>query len=129
MASDDPRVFSVPPPLQVASSLVAVECLVLIALAAAETADLEASRLGTGISTAVFFAAYGVLLGGAAWALRRRSSWARGPVLLTQLILLGLAWNVRGAPVLAVSVAIVAVVTLVAMLHPDTIRALESEQT
>ncbi|WP_370249528.1 hypothetical protein [Nocardioides sp.] len=128
MASDDPRLFTVPAPLQVASSLAAVEGLVLLGLAAAETADLDGSRLGTGISTAVFFALYGAVLGWAAWSLRQRRTWARGPVLLTQLIMLGLAWNVRDAPVLAICVALVAVIALVGMVHPDTVAALEREE-
>lgn len=113
-----------PPPLTVASSLVAVQGLVLVGLAVAELADLDAGRQSMGLSTAGFFAAYGALLLVAAWALWGRRPWSRGPALLTQLIFLGLAWNVRDYVLAAVLLAVVALVVLAGILHPDSIRAL-----
>jgi hypothetical protein len=46
---------------------------------------------------------------------------------LAQLIQLGLAWNFRAAPTtwLAVVLAVVALVVLVGIFHPASIRALE----
>ena len=107
-----------------AASLVAVQGFVLMALAVGEVADLDADRRAMGLSTAGFFAGYGVLLLVAAWGLWRRAAWSRGPALITQLILVGLAWNIREHLVAAVSVAVVALVVLAGVVHPDSIEAL-----
>jgi len=109
----------------VAASLAAVQGLVLLILAVLELASVSSERLGFGLSTAVFFAAYGVVLVGAALALWRRHGWARGPVLITQLIVLGLAWNLREELLVALGLAAVALVVVAAVLHPATIAALE----
>lgn len=114
-----------PPQLTVAASLAAVQGLVLLILAILELASVSSDRLGFGLSTAVFFAAYGVVLLGAALALWRRHGWARGPVLITQLIVLGLAWNLREQVLAAVGLAAVALVVVAAVVHPDTVAALE----
>jgi len=113
-----------PPPLTAAASLVAIEGFVLLALAVAELANLASDRMSMGISTAIFFVVYGAALGFCAWALTRRQGWTRGPVLLTQLIQLGLAWNLRDVPLVAVALAVTAAVVLAGMLHPATLRAL-----
>ena len=114
-----------PPPLTVAASLAVVEAIVLLVLAVLELADTSRGRLGLGLSTAAFFAAYGVVLLVAAWALWRRRSWARGPVLITQLIVLGLAWNLREHVLTALGLAVVGLVAIAGVLHPDTLAALE----
>ncbi len=125
--SDQPKPPAAPPPLTVAASLVAIQGLVLLALAVVEISDLDTDRRAMGLSTAGFFAAYAVLLLVAAWGLRRRTSWSRGPALITQLIWLGLAWNVREHLVAAVVIAVVALVVLAGVLHPDSIDALTGE--
>jgi uncharacterized membrane protein (DUF2068 family) len=125
--SDTPRPPTTPPPLTVAASLVAVQGLVLMALAVAEIADLDADRRAMGLSTAGFFAAYGVLLLVAAWGLRRQAGWSRGPALITQLIWLGLAWNIRDHVLAAVAVAAAALVVLAGILHRDSIEALTGD--
>ncbi len=106
----------------------AVQGFVLVALAAAEVADLDADRRSMGLSTAGFFAAYGVLLLVAAWALWRVKPWSRGPALITQLIFLGLAWNLREHVLVAVVLAVVAAIVLAGVLHPDSIRALSGDE-
>ncbi len=126
--SDTPRPPAAPPPLTVAASLVAIQGLVLLALAVVEVADLEGGRRAMGLSTAGFFVAYGALLLVAAWGLRRLASWSRGPALITQLIWLGLAWNVREHVVAAVVLAVVALVVLAGVLHPDSIDALVGDR-
>jgi hypothetical protein len=113
-----------PPPLTAAASLVAIEGFVLVALAVAELANLSSDRMSMGISTAIFFLVYGAALGFCAWALTRQQGWTRGPVLLTQLIQLGLAWNLRDVPLVAVALAVTAAVVLAGMLHPATLRVL-----
>jgi uncharacterized membrane protein (DUF2068 family) len=122
--SATPKPSSAPPPLTVAASLVAVQGLVLVALAVAEVADLDADRRAMGLSTAGFFAAYGVLLLVAGWGLWRVAPWSRGPALITQLILLGLAWNLREHVLAAVVLLVVALVVLAGVLHPASVEAL-----
>ena len=113
-----------PPPLVVAASLVAIQGVALICLAGAEALHVVGDRVEVGLATAAFFFAYGAALVACAFALTRRQGWARGPVLLTQLIQLGIAWNVRDAPVVAIVLALSAALTLAGMLHPASIEAL-----
>ena len=114
-----------PPPLTVAASLVAVQGFVLVALAVLELVNASSERLSLGVSTAVFFLVYGGLLLLCAWALTQQQGWTRGPVLITQLIQLGLAWNLRDLPLVAVALALTAAVVLAGMLHPATLKTLQ----
>ncbi len=125
--SGTPKPPSAPPPLTVAASLVAIEGFVLLALAVAEIADLDPDRRAMGLSTAGFFAGYGALLLVAGWGLRRRAGWSRGPALITQLIWLGLAWNIREHVGAAIALAVVAAVVLAGVLHPDSIESLTGD--
>jgi threonine/homoserine efflux transporter RhtA len=115
-----------PAPLLVAASLAALEGLLLLGYAVAEVASLDRDRVAVALTTAVFFTAYGVLLVACAWALSRGRSWARSPVVLAQLIQLGLAWSFRGGDTTAaaVAIAVVAVVVLVGLFVPSSIDAL-----
>lgn len=119
-----------PAALVVAASLVAVEGLLLIGYAVLELASLSADRVAVAVTTTLFFAAYGGLLLGCAWALTHGSSWARSPVVLTQLIGLGVAWSFRGGDTtgVAVAIAVVAVVVLVGVFSPASIEALADPQ-
>ena len=81
------------------------------------------------MSTAIFFVVYGALLVLCALALTRQQGWARGPVLLTQLIQLGLAWNLRDTVLIAVVLVVSALVVLAGMLHPASIAALADDPT
>ncbi|HET9420314.1 MAG TPA: hypothetical protein VFO49_04195 [Nocardioides sp.] len=114
-----------PPPLTVAASLVAVQGFVLVALAVLELVNVSSERMSLGVSTAVFFLVYGGLLLLCAWALTQQQGWTRGPVLITQLIQLGLAWNLRDLPLVAVALALTAAVVLAGMLHPATLKTLQ----
>lgn len=117
-----------PPPLTVAASLVAVQGVVLVGLAVADLANVDPDRRSVAIAGAVFFGGYGIALLACAFALVRRVSWVRGPVLLTQLVQLGIAWNVRDFWPLAVPVAVAALVVLAGMLHPASIDALAADE-
>ncbi len=119
-----PDTAPVPPPLTVAASVVAVQGIVLVLFAALEIADLSAERRAMGLSTAAFFGVYGAVLLLCAAAIWRRAGWARGPVLITQLICLGLAWNVRDLVAVAIALAVTALIALAGMLHPDSVAAL-----
>lgn len=121
---------SAPPPLVTAASVTAVEGFLLVALALLETFSLTGGRLTMGLTTALFFAVFGVLLIACGWLITRGHSWARGPILLAQLMALGLAWNLRGGETTLVSVAIgvVALIVLAGMLHPASITALDRDE-
>ncbi|WP_162794329.1 hypothetical protein [Nocardioides houyundeii] len=115
----------IPVPLAIAASVVGAEGVVLVLLALAEIAALDGGRLAMGVTTALFFACYGAGLVLGAQSLLRRSSWARSPVVLAQLIQLGVAWSYRGAvPWLSAGLAVVAVVVLVGIFHPRSLAAL-----
>jgi uncharacterized membrane protein len=119
-----------PPPLVVAASLVAVEGLLVILFGVLETANLSSDRVTMGVTTATFFVAYGAGLLFCAWQLTRGQSWARSPVVLAQLLQLGLAWSFRGGDTtwVAIALAVVAVVTLAGLLHPHSVDALSDER-
>ena len=121
--------FDAPGPLLVAASVAALEGVVIAVLGLLEVASLTSGRLTMGLTTAVFFAAYGALLMFCGWQLTRSAPWARAPVLLAQLIQLGLAWGFREGDTLpvAVALAVVAVVALAALFHPASTRALDQE--
>ena len=111
-----------------AASLVAVEGLIMLGYAVLELASLDSDRVAMGLTTAAFFALYGAGLALCAWTVTRRRSWARSPIVLAQLIQLGVAWSFRGGDttLVAVAIAVVAVVVLVGMLHPASIDALDN---
>ena len=118
-----------PAPLTVAASLVAIEGGLLLTFAVLELAHISSERISLGVSTAVFFAVYGGFLVFCAWALTQQQGWARGPVLLTQLIQLGLAWNLRDVVLVAVLLLVAALIVLAGMLHPSSIAALSDDPT
>jgi hypothetical protein len=118
-----------PAPLIVAASLVAVEGLLLLVFAVLELASLDADRVAMGATTSIFFLAYGAGLLLCAWSLVHGNAWARSPVVLTQLIGLGVAWSFRGGDTtgVAVAIAVVAVVVLVGLFHPASLTALADD--
>jgi hypothetical protein len=118
-----------PAPLTVAVSLTAIEGLVLVMLGILEVASSSSSRLALAITTTVFFIGYGVALGFCAWTAHRGSSWARSPIVLTQLIQLGVAWSFRGDPttLLAIGLTVVALVVIAGILHPASVEYLAEE--
>jgi hypothetical protein len=91
-----------------------------------EIASVSADRVSVAVTTSIFFAAYGGLLLGAAWAITHGHAWARSPMVLAQLIQLGVAWSFRGGDTtwVAVALAAVALVVLVGLLNPASIDAL-----
>lgn len=115
-----------PAPLKAAASLVVVEALILALFGVAEVANVTQERAVMGATTAVFFVVYAAGLVLCAWAIAHLHSWARSPLVLAQLIQLGVAWSFRGGGTWLVSLvlALVAAVTLVGLLHPDSIKAL-----
>ena len=116
-----------PAPLSVAAALTFVQGLLTLVFGLGEVLHVASDRLVMGVTTGLFFVAYGAGLLLCAWGLRAVRAWARGPVLLAQLIWLGLAWNFRdGATLpLAIGLVVVAALVLAGLLHPRSVEALE----
>ena len=119
-----------PAPLVVSASIVTVEGVLLAGYGVLEAAAISTGRVTMGATTAVFFLAYGVGLLACAWGLWRLHSWARGPVILAQLIQLGVAWSFRGGDttLIAVALAVTALVVVVGVLHPASTQALVGDE-
>ncbi|MCW2787258.1 MAG: hypothetical protein JWP74_3775 [Marmoricola sp.] len=119
--------LTAPVPLLVAAVVVALEGLGTAVYGLAEAFHTTSARVVMGTTTSLFFVVYGAGMVVCAHGLRRVQGWARGPVLIVQLISLGLAWNFRDRSTLPIALllAIPAVVVLVAMLHPATLAALD----
>ncbi len=117
------------PPLVVAASLTAVEAFVLAALGVLELANLRSVRLTMGLTTAAFFLAAAVGLAWCAWSLWKVRRWARGPVVMAQLIQLGLAWNLWAGSTkpLSAALAVVALVVIAGLVHPASTEVLEED--
>ena len=109
--------------------MVGLEALLLVGFGLVEVAVLSSSRAVMGVSTIVFFLLYGAGLAWCGWRLARLESWARAPVVLAQLIQLPVAWSFRGGQTTLVAYALMAlaVVALVGILHPASLRALTPE--
>ena len=116
-----------PLPLRIAAVVVLLEGLATIGFGISEVLHLNTDRLVMGATTALFFVVYGAALVVCAWGLSLPRSWARGPLLFAQLVWLGLAWNFREGETwpIAVLLAVAGALTLVGMLHPRSIEALE----
>ncbi|MBD3946078.1 hypothetical protein [Nocardioides ganghwensis] len=112
-----------------AASLVALEAFVLAALGVLELANLRAIRLTMGLTTSAFFLVAATGLAWCAWSLWKVRRWARGPVVMAQLIQLGLAWNFRDDPttLIAIGLAACALVVVAGLLHPATTEVLEAD--
>src|SRR3954471_7399238 len=119
--------YGAPAPLAVAAGMTLVEGLLVVLYGISELFSLTGDRLVMGLTTAVFFLVYGGFLLACARGLHTVRSWARGPVLLSQLILLGLAWSFKGGDTLVVAIclAVAAAIVLAGLLHPRSIDALE----
>jgi hypothetical protein len=110
--------------------LVGLEGLFLCVLAVLEVVALESGRLTLGITTALFFLILGAGLIFCAWGLSRVGSWARGPVVATELIGVLLSFSFWGGEttLVAVAILIVSLATLVGVLHPASTRALAADE-
>lgn len=120
-----------PAPLVVAASLTAVEGLVLVLLAVAELAHLTSGRVTMNVTTTGFFLLCGAALLLCAWGLRQHATWSRSPVVLAQLISLGVAWSFRGGnlPLVAIGLAVVAAIVLAGVFHPASTAVLTDDPT
>ncbi|SEQ29753.1 hypothetical protein [Microlunatus flavus] len=115
-----------PTQLTLAAALVALEGLVALGFGVLEIGQVRLFRAVVGVGVALLMIGFAVLLLAAARALLRVRRWARAPVVVVQLILLGVGWSFRAAPTTAVAVVMIvgALATLVAIFHPRSTRAL-----
>jgi hypothetical protein len=107
--------------------VVALEGVALAVYGVVQLPAITADRATMVVTNTVFFLAYGAALVVFAWLLSRLRSWTRAPVVLAQLIQLGVAWSFRGGGTGALSalLTVLAVVVLVAVFHPASLRAVE----
>lgn len=114
--------------LLLAATIVSLEALTFVVLAGLEAANVTSGRIGFGIGVTLFFLAFAAGLFWAAWLIGHGDQRGRSPLVFTQLIMLGLAWNFRVDSVaLAAAVAVPAVVTLICLLAPPVTRALSQD--
>jgi hypothetical protein len=114
----------------VATVLVALEGLVLAVLGVLELVSLHSDRVALALTTSLFFLGLGAALAWCARGLFLVRSWARGPVVVLQLIGLLLSSSFWGGETTGTAVGILAVsaATLVGILHPASIRALAADE-
>lgn len=112
--------------LGIAALVVVIEALAYVVLAVLDVADVSRERLGLGVGAGLLLAIYGVGQLFAAWRVSQGESWARSPLIVTHLIQLLLAWNLRNgdAAWLAIVMGASAVVVLACLLAPPVNRAL-----
>ncbi|WP_370618544.1 hypothetical protein [Mumia sp. Pv 4-285] len=109
------------PRIRTAALLVAVEGLAIAAFGVLDLLDLHRDRVVLAVVTSLFFFAYASLLLASARGLWRLQVWVRAPIAFTQLIQLGIAWNLRDAsPALSGVLAVTAAVVLWGTLSPGT---------
>ena len=114
-----------PAPLVVAASLAGLEGLLVLAYAVVLAHDIDSQRVTMGVTTSLFFGLLAGLLVCCAWYVVQRRTWARSPIVVVQVMALGLAWNFLGGSTTWIScvLAVVAVVVLAGLLHPASIAA------
>jgi hypothetical protein len=112
--------------VRIGALLVALEAAGLLAFALVDLLHISSDRLALGITNAVFFAIYAVGLALCARGLLLLRSWCRGPIVLAQIIQLGIAWSFAGRATawLSAVLALPAVIVLVSALAPSTTQTL-----
>lgn len=120
----------VPPPLTVATSIAALEAVLLILQGLALLPSLEGERLAMGLTSVAFFLVYGGFLGYCAWQVYRLHAWARAPLVLAQLIqiLVGASFWGGATTIIAVVAVLLGLLALAGIFHPASLAALESER-
>jgi hypothetical protein len=118
-----------PAPLVVAASLAGLEGLLVLAYAVVLASDIHSDRATMGVTTSLFFGLLAGVLICCAWYIAQLRPWARSPIVVVQVMALGLAWNFLGGTTTWISVvlAVMAVVVLVGLLHPASIEALSDD--
>jgi len=117
-----------PPTLLAAAAVVALQAAALVVLGVLEVVHLSSGRATLAVTTTAFFWLVGAGLAACAVGLTRLSSWARGPVVAAELILVLTAFSTwGGSRSWAVAMLVAAGVALVGVLHPASTAALAAE--
>lgn len=109
--------------LRLAALCVALECLLLLVVAVLGL--VRPSNVGVAIGLAIVYVVSALGLALAAVGLWERRSWGRAPVVLAQLVVVGMAWDVRhDAIALSVCGLVIGAAVLLCVVHPASTRAL-----
>ena len=98
----------------------------LLGYGVAEAAHVHQDRAAMGVTTSVFFELLAALLLVCAGLVVRGRAWARSPIIVAQVMFLGVAWSFRGGSTtwVALGLALVALLVLAGLLHPASVDAL-----
>jgi hypothetical protein len=124
------RPIAPPAPLLVAAALAALEGVLVLGYGVLEATHVHADRAAMGITSSAFFLILGAALVAAAWLVGHGRPGARSPIIVVQLMLVGLAWNFRGGSTtwVAVALATLAALVLAGLLHPASTAALTDHE-
>lgn len=112
--------------LRLAGAFVAIESLLLVLVAVLGL--IAPSNIGVALGLGVLYVVSAIGLALAGVGLWERRSWGRAPVVLAQLVILGVAWDVhQDAPAVAIGGLLLGVAVLVCVLHPASTRALAGD--
>jgi hypothetical protein len=109
-----------PTPLLLAAILLGLEALTALVFGGIALTQIRISRAEVGAGLAIWMLGYGSLLLAIARGVLLGRRWSRAPAVATQLILLPIAFSFRAEPTtwVAIAMAVVAVGSLVGLLHP-----------
>lgn len=120
---------SAPPPLTVAASVVGIEALAYAVVGITEWAVIDKDKPLVGLSTGLFFVAFSAFLGFCAWRIWLLHSWARAPIVMTQLIQIPVAisfWGGEWTNAVTVVMLLLSAIVLAGIFHPQSLTALEN---
>jgi ABC-type tungstate transport system substrate-binding protein len=123
----------IPAPLRVAAALTALEAVALVVLSIVQIVNFSSDRVAMNLTTIAFFLIVAAGLAIFARAILLGQSWARSPIVLAQLIQLGVAWSFVQADAdgldktVAWFLAALAIAVLVGMFHPKSLSYLAGE--
>jgi hypothetical protein len=123
----------IPAPLRVAVALTALESVLLVVLSVVQIVNFSGDRVAMNVTVVAFFLICAAGLALCARALVLGQSWARSPIVLAQLIQLGVAWSFvqadagKGDKTVAWFLAALSVVVLVGIFHPRSLARLAQD--
>ena len=130
MTPPAPNYAEAPPPLTVAASTVGLEALIYGVFAVTEFAVTNPDNPAVGVTTGIFFVVFALFLSVCALALWRLRSWARAPIVMTQIIQIPVAisfWGNGWTTTVAIVALVLSGVVLAGVFHPDSLQALEED--
>jgi len=117
-----------PPPLTVAASVVALEALGYAVGGITEWAVTDKDNPVVGLSTGLFFVAFGLFLGYCAWRIWLLHSWARAPIVMTQLVQIPVGisfWGGGWTNTVTIVMILLSGIVLAGIFHPQSLQAFE----